>query len=141
MFNREVCAQYIQSSWQGSCHMWTVVVVWQLDNYICNQCMSPLTLWVRILLRWGVLYTSYVIKFFSHLQHVSGFLRVLRFPPPIKLVDTIYLKKSLKISKEQSEILLRLALNTINLNQTKPVVICIIMFNCNGSKASNNSIT
>ena len=25
----------------------------------------------------------YVIKFVSDLQHVSGFLRVLRFPPPI----------------------------------------------------------
>jgi len=35
----------------------------------------------------GVQY--YVIKFVSDLRHVSGFLRVLRFPPPIKLTDTI----------------------------------------------------
>jgi hypothetical protein len=27
-------------------------------NYLCNQCLSPLTLWVRIPLRRGVLYTT-----------------------------------------------------------------------------------
>jgi hypothetical protein len=31
----------------------------------------------------------YVIKFFSDLRHVGGFLRVLRFPSPIKLTSTI----------------------------------------------------
>jgi len=31
----------------------------------------------------------YVIKFVSNLQQVSGFLRVLRFPPPIKVIATI----------------------------------------------------
>jgi hypothetical protein len=31
----------------------------------------------------------YVIKFASGLRQVSGFLRVLRFPPPIKLTATI----------------------------------------------------
>jgi len=31
----------------------------------------------------------YVIKFVSDLLQVSGFLRVLRFPPPIKLTATI----------------------------------------------------
>jgi hypothetical protein len=31
----------------------------------------------------------YVIKFVSDLQQVSGFLLVLRFPPPIKLTATI----------------------------------------------------
>ena len=31
----------------------------------------------------------YVIKFVSDLQHVGGFLRVLRFPPPIKLTAMI----------------------------------------------------
>jgi len=35
----------------------------------------------------GVQY--YVIKFVSDLRQVSGFLRVLRFPPPIKLTTTI----------------------------------------------------
>ena len=31
----------------------------------------------------------YVIKFVSDLLQVGGFLRVLRFPPPIKLTATI----------------------------------------------------
>ena len=31
----------------------------------------------------------YVIKFVSDLRQVSGFLRVLQFPPPIKLTSTI----------------------------------------------------
>ena len=48
-------------------------------NYLCNQCLSPLTLWVRISLR-----QHYVIKFVSDLRQVGGFHRVLLFPPPIK---------------------------------------------------------
>ncbi len=31
----------------------------------------------------------YVIKFVSDLRQVGGFLRILRFPPPIKLTATI----------------------------------------------------
>jgi hypothetical protein len=31
----------------------------------------------------------YVIKFVSDLRQVDGFLRVLRYPPPIKLTVTI----------------------------------------------------
>ena len=31
----------------------------------------------------------YVIKFVNDLRQVSGFFRVLRFPPPIKLTATI----------------------------------------------------
>ena len=34
----------------------------------------------------------YVMKFVSDLRQVSGFLQVLRFPPPIKLIATIELK-------------------------------------------------
>jgi hypothetical protein len=39
----------------------------------------------------GRLYSMqyYVIKFVSDLRQVGGFLRVLRFPPPIKLTPTI----------------------------------------------------
>jgi hypothetical protein len=33
--------------------------------------------------------THYVIMFVSHLRRVGGFLRALRFPPPIKLTATI----------------------------------------------------
>jgi len=42
----------------------------------------------------------YVIKFVSDLRQVGGFLRILRFPSQIKLTTT--------------EILLKVALNTIN---------------------------
>ena len=38
----------------------------------------------------------YVIKFVSDLRQVGCFLRVLRFPPPIKLTATIYLKYCLQ---------------------------------------------
>jgi hypothetical protein len=31
----------------------------------------------------------YMIKFVSDLQQVGGFLRVLQFPPPVKLTATI----------------------------------------------------
>ena len=34
----------------------------------------------------------YVIKFVSDLQQVDGILRVLRFPPPIKMAATILFK-------------------------------------------------
>ena len=43
----------------------------------------------------------YVIKFISDLRQVVGFLRVLRFPPPIKL--------------DATEILLKVALTTLTL--------------------------
>jgi hypothetical protein len=58
-------------------------------NYLCNQCLSPLTLWVRILLRRGVLDTTLCDKVCHWLAQVCGFLRVLRFPPPIKLTAII----------------------------------------------------
>jgi hypothetical protein len=49
----------------------------------------------------------YVIKFVSDLRQVSGFLWVLRFPPPIKLTAT--------------EILLKVGLNTLNLTDLSQV--------------------
>jgi hypothetical protein len=45
----------------------------------------------------------YVIKFVSNLRQVGGFLLVLRFPPPIELT-----------CNDITEILLKMALNTIN---------------------------
>ena len=52
-------------------------------NYLCNQCLSPLTFRIHS----GEVYSiqHYVIKLVS----VSGFLRVLRFPSPIKLTAII----------------------------------------------------
>jgi len=50
----------------------------------------------------------YVMKFVSDLRQVGGFLRVLRCPPPIKLT-----------ANDIAEILLKMALYTINLNQPR----------------------
>jgi hypothetical protein len=44
----------------------------------------------RIQLRRGVLEQHYVIKFVSDLRQVCGFLRVLQFPPSIKLTVPRY---------------------------------------------------
>ena len=67
-------------SWSWSYGSW-------IYNYLCNQWISPLTLWVQIPLMYSIQY--YVIKFVSHLRQVGGFLLVFRSPPPIKLTTTI----------------------------------------------------
>jgi hypothetical protein len=69
-------------------------------NYLCNQSLSSLSLWVRILFmarctRYNIMW----IKFLSDLWQVGGFLQ---FPPPIKHRHKII------------EILLQVAINTIN---------------------------
>jgi hypothetical protein len=56
-------------SWPWSYGNW-------IYNFLCNQCLSPVML-------------HYVIKFVNDLRQVGGSLRVLRFPPPIKLTATI----------------------------------------------------
>ena len=60
-----------------------------VNNYLCNQCLSPLTLWVRTTLRRGELDTTLYDKVCQWLATGHGFLCVLRFPPPIKLNATI----------------------------------------------------
>jgi hypothetical protein len=59
-------------------------------NYQCNQCISPLTLWVRIPIRRDVLDTRICDKVCQWFAAARCFLRVLRFLPPIKLITTIY---------------------------------------------------
>ena len=71
--------------------MGAVVVVWQLDLQLPVQSV-PITTKVVILNPvHGEEYSikHYVIKFVSDLWQVDGFLRVFRFPPPIKLTATI----------------------------------------------------
>jgi hypothetical protein len=73
------------SSWSWAYGSW-------IYNYLCNQCLSPLKWWVRtpfIARCTQYKIQDYMIKFVSDLQQVSGFLRILRFPPPIKLTATI----------------------------------------------------
>jgi len=38
----------VSPSWSWSYGSW-------IYNYLCDQCLSPPTLWVRISLRWGML--------------------------------------------------------------------------------------
>ena len=73
-------------------------------NYLYNQCLSPLMLWVWILLMLGVLDTTICDKFVSDLRQVCGFLWVLRFPPPI-IIDR----------HDITELLLKVELKTITL--------------------------
>jgi hypothetical protein len=70
-------------SWSWSYGSW-------LYNYLCNQYLSPLTLWVQIPLSRGV--QRYVIKFVSDMRQVDGFHRVVWFPRPIKLTAKIYIE-------------------------------------------------
>jgi phosphotransferase system IIA component len=73
----------------------------------------------------------YVIKFVSDLRQVSGFYRVLRFPPPIKLTVTteILLKVALDTIKltVTTEILLKVALNTIKLTVTTEILLKVAL--------------
>ena len=67
------------SSWSWSCGSW-------IYNNMCNQCLSPIQFPVHC-----EVYTvqHYVIKFVSDLWQVCGFLRVIQYPPSIKLTSTI----------------------------------------------------
>jgi hypothetical protein len=58
-----------------------VVIVWEL-YFITDVSMNPVHGEVYLI-------QHYVIKFVSDLRQVGDFLRVLRFPPPIKLFATI----------------------------------------------------
>ena len=69
--------------------MWSWLYGSWTYNYLCNQCLSPLTLWVWTPLRWGVLDTTLCDKVCQWLAAGQWFLWVLQFPPPIKLTATI----------------------------------------------------
>ena len=85
-------------------HLWVIVVmiVWQLDLQLPVQSVLITTTIVSSnpfhVEKYSI--PHYVIKFVRDLQQVSGFLRIVWCPPPIKL----------------STILLKVALNTINPN-------------------------
>ena len=68
-----------------------VVIVWWLDLQLPMQSVPITTDVVSSNLNQGEMYNimNNVIKFVSDLHQVGGFLRILRFPPPIKLTSTI----------------------------------------------------
>jgi hypothetical protein len=68
-----------------------VVIVWYLDLHLPMQSVPITTKVVSLNPVHGEVYLiqHYVIKYVSDLRQVGGFLRVLWFPPPIKLTATI----------------------------------------------------
>jgi hypothetical protein len=64
------------------------VIEWELDIQIHVQSVPITTNVVSSNPAHGEVYSiqHYVIKFVSYLRQVGGFLRVLRFPPPKKLI-------------------------------------------------------
>jgi hypothetical protein len=68
-----------------------VVIACSLDLQLPMQTMYIITNVVSSNLAHGEMYLiqHYVIKFVSDSRQVGGFLRVLRFLPPIKLIATI----------------------------------------------------
>jgi hypothetical protein len=72
-----------------------VVIVWYLDLQLPLQAVPITAKVVSSNPVHGEVYSikHYVIKFVGDLRQVGGFLRVLRFPPAIKLSATISLEK------------------------------------------------
>ena len=78
---------YICLPLPGSWWSWSYVS-W-IYNYLCNQCLSPLKLRVRTPFMARCTRYNICDKFVSDLWQVGGFLWVLQFPPPIKLIAMI----------------------------------------------------
>jgi hypothetical protein len=76
-----------------------------INNYLCNQCISPLMLWVLIPLMRGVLDTTLCDK-------VCQWLAASRFSPIIPVSST-----NKADYHDISEILLKVLLNTITLTR------------------------
>ena len=70
------------------------MIVWLLDIQLTMQSVTITTKVVSSNPTHDKVYSIqlYVIKFFGDLLQDGDFLRVLRFPPPIKLNTTIQLK-------------------------------------------------
>jgi hypothetical protein len=67
--SRSFIIDNVGSSWSCSCGSW-------INNYLWNQCLLPLKLWVRNpFTARCIRYKHYVIKFVSDLRQVGGFNR------------------------------------------------------------------
>ena len=97
-FKFVVC--FVMFMWRGPARM-----VVGINNYLCNQCISPLTLWIRISLMRGVLDTTLCDK-------VYQWLAAGRWFSP----DTPVSSTNETDCHDITEILLEVALNTIIIN-------------------------
>ena len=85
-------------------------------NYLCNQCLSPLQLWVRTPLSLGVLDTTLCDTVCQ--WHTTG----RWFSPSSSTNKTD--------CHEITEILLKVALNTITIHTTLLVCVCVTLLMC-----------
>ena len=76
----EKCVTMLISTWQIFCKL---TIIGMFTSNCTSQSVPITTKVVSLNPAHGELYSiqHYVIKFISELQHVGGFLRVLRFPP------------------------------------------------------------
>ena len=92
--------------------------------YICNQCLSHCCEFEsRSTSATGEVYSikHYVIKFVSDLWQVCGFLRVLRFPPPIKHTMLSIVVQTTKVNMNFDIVYVCLSLVSINIFYRKQV--------------------
>ena len=69
---------------KGPSWSWSNLVGFTTIYYICNQCLSPLTVWVRVLFMWGVFDTTLcdkVCQWRDRSVVFSGFLHPKNWPP------------------------------------------------------------
>ena len=98
LFNLSFHNTYKETSWSWSYGSW-------IYSYLCNQCLSPLMLWVCIPLRRGVFNTTLC-------DFVCQWLTIGRwFSPGTPVSSTNKTDRH-----DITEILLKVALNTINSN-------------------------
>ena len=93
----------VQKGSHSTCNTWMEIWGHRLHSVLIIPLTQCSFLFFRSNPVHGEVYSlqHYVIKFVSDLRQVGGFLRVLRFPPPIKLT---YI----------NEIVLKVAVSTIN---------------------------
>jgi hypothetical protein len=103
LFCRTHCPFQIQ---EGPSWLWSYGSL--IYNYLCNQCISPLTLWIRTPLRRGVLDATLCDKVYQWLA------ACLWFSPGTAVSPT---KKAYR--HDIAEMWLKVALNTITLTLTQ----------------------
>ena len=105
-----------------------IMIIWQLDLQLSVQAVPIITKVVSSNPVHGEVCSiqHYVIKFVSDLRQVSGFLQVLRFPPPIKTdchdIAEILLKVALNIITRQKHIFLY----SVFVLQFNNLLICVV---------------
>ena len=105
-----------------------IMIIWQLDLQLSVQAVPINTKVVSSNPVHGEVCSiqHYMIKFVSDLRQVSGFLQVLRFPPPIKTdchdIAEILLKVALNIITRQKHIFLY----SIFVLQFNNLLICVV---------------